>query len=1437
MFNRRRLMLVAAAAACLFVATGASANPLDTFTGVAAPSYVKPSSTTSFSVALTNDALSPDAAHRATVGIPLGFSVAPASVQATTTAVAGSCDASTWVADGAPIADQKIHLMRPGGDITALCPGATLTVTFTATSGAVDGAFAWTSELLNDVSGAFTLSGPQPGVVVDGTNPTVTLGGKPSNPSNDPSPSFTFSANETSTFECKLDAGALTACTSPRNYPALADGAHSFTVRATDAAGNFSEASHSWTIDTVAPTVTLSGKPPNPSNDTSPTFTFSTGETATFECKLDGGAFASCSSPQIYPALGNGPHTFTIKATDAANNVGQASYTWTIDTVAPTANVTDKPANPSNVKSPSFAFTATEPSTFDCKLDQNAVEACSSPKSYSNLADGAHTFAVRAKDAAGNTGSSTYSWVIDTAPPTATIGPKPANPSSDSTPSFGFTAGESATFECKLDGGAFAACSPPKTLGTLPDGAHTFTVRATDPAGNTGAEASYTWTIDTVAPAATIATKPSNPSNNKSPSFTFSAGEPSSFQCKLDAGAAAACTSPQSYADLADGAHTFIVRATDQAGNAGATTSYTWTIDTVAPTTTITSKPDNPTSDKSPTFAFTAGEPSTFQCKLDGGALSPCTSPQNYGNLAGGAHTFAAKATDLAGNAGAEASYAWTIDTVNPIAAITSQPSNPTNDKSPTFAFNAGEPSTFQCKLDGAAFAACTSPLAYGDQGDGAHTFIVRATDKAGNTGPDASYTWTIDTTAPTVAITNKPSNPSNTSFPSFTFAASETGTTLVCRLDGAAFAACTSPTSYANLGEVAHTFVVKAADAAGNTGPEATYTWMIDTTAPIASITSQPSNPSSVKSPSFAFAANEAGTFECKLDAAAFAACVSPKGYTNLGDGSHTFTVRAIDGAGNVGVNVGYTWAIDATGPIVTITQKPADPTTSQAANVGFTANEQATFQCKLDAAAFAACTSPKGYSGLAEGSHTFAVKATDALNNAGLETTYTWRIDITPPMVAITAKPTNPSNDSAPSFAFTASEGGSTFSCRLEGGGFSPCSSPKAYSGLTDGSHSFGVKATDAAGNTGPETSVVWSIDTVAPTALITQTPDPQSGIPSASFSFTAAEGGSMFACKLDAAAFAPCTSPTAYGGLGDGPHAFAVKATDAAGNSGSEAAYGWTIETRAPTAAVIAGPSGLTNSSAATFSFSADEPSSFDCKVDGASFEPCSSPATYHGLGDGGHGFSVRARDAVGNFSAPASQSWTIDTTAPDTTISSAPKSGTATSATFAFSASEGGSFECRLDDAPFAVCASPKSYSPLRPGDHRFEVRAVDAAGNADPTPALHGWKVDVTVAKVTSTALLSPTAGTRVTKPPLLVWRRVARARYYNVQIYRRGVKVFTGWPTRARLQLKTRWKLQGKVRKLTPGTYRWYVWPGYGVPATRRYGALLGQSTFIVTKR
>jgi hypothetical protein len=438
------------------------------------------------------------------------------------------------------------------------------------------------------------------------------------------------------------------------------------------------------------------------------------------------------------------------------------------------------------------------------------------------------------------------------------------------------------------------------------------------------------------------------------------------------------------------------------------------------------------------------------------------------------------------------------------------------------------------------------------------------------------------------------------------------------------------------------------------------------------------------------------------------------------------------------------------------------------------------------------------------------------------------TVQVDGTAPVVTLISQPTNPSNVTSPSFGFSASEP-AAFTCKVDGDAFATCTSPTSYT-LGNGAHMFTVRATDAAGNTDEE-SYGWTIDTVAPTVTITQKPNNPSNVTAPSFGFTATEPAQ---CKLDAGPFEACTSPKGYSNLDDGPHTFTLKATDAAGNTDEES-YGWTIDTRAPAVAVTSGSLGLSNRTSASFSFSADEPATFQCNADDRGFEPCGSPAAYAGLRDGGHAFTVRATDAAGNVGA-ASHAWTVDATAPQTTLDFAPARSTkATSARFAFSSSEPATFQCRLDGGSFSSCSDPKTYKRLKSGLHRFAVRAIDPAGNVDATPAVYRWTVGRRITRTVATsALLAPASGARVTRPPLLRWRAVSRATYYNVQLYRAGRKVLTSWPARPSLQLRVRWKFNGRLDGLKPGTYRWYVWPGYGPAAQRRYGRLLGTSTFIV---
>src|SRR5262249_17613180 len=155
-------------------------------------------------------------------------------------------------------------------------------------------------------------------------------------------------------------------------------------------------------------------------------------------------------------------------------------------------------------------------------------------------------------------------------------------------------------------------------------------------------------------------------------------------------------------------------------------------------------------------------------------------------------------------------------------------------------------------------------------------------------------------------------------------------------------------------------------------------------------------------------------------------------------------------------------------------------------------------------------------------------------------------------------------------------------------------------------------------------------------------------------------------------------------------------------------------------------------LTMSTTATFAFhSTESGSSFQCRLDGESFSPCSSPKGYSGLSDGSHTFQVRATDEAGNTDqTPAVFTWTVDTTPPDTLLDSGPPATTiSTTAAFTFHSTEsGGSFQCRLDGGGFAPCGSGQTYTGLALGQHVFAVKATDGAGNTAPTPASLTWTV-------------------------------------------------------------------------------------------------------------
>jgi hypothetical protein len=195
--------------------------------------------------------------------------------------------------------------------------------------------------------------------------------------------------------------------------------------------------------------------------------------------------------------------------------------------------------------------------------------------------------------------------------------------------------------------------------------------------------------------------------------------------------------------------------------------------------------------------------------------------------------------------------------------------------------------------------------------------------------------------------------------------------------------------------------------------------------------------------------------------------------------------TIKDVAGNGPAGVPAnGPTYTIDRSPPAApSITAGPTGPTASTSAGFGFSGEAGASFGCALDSSASpAACTTPKSYSGLAQGAHMFYVRQTDPAGNTGPFSSRSWTVDtVAPPAPTFTQTPPNPNDTATSNFAWTDSEAGVTYQCSKENGSFAACSTPLTYAVTTNasGQHQFGVRAVDGAGNISQGAFYSWKVD----------------------------------------------------------------------------------------------------------------------------------------------------------------------------------------------------------------------------------------------------------------------------------------------------------------------------------------------------------------------
>ncbi|MGA8046498.1 MAG: right-handed parallel beta-helix repeat-containing protein [Dermatophilaceae bacterium] len=760
-----------------------------------------------------------------------------------------------------------------------------------------------------------------------------------------------------------------------------------------------------------------------------------------FQCRLDSSDeldFVDCENPWYLSNLSPGEHTFEVRAVDQNDRVDPtpASHTWVYEALPanepPDTFIDLKPTAQTPLLEAFFTFSSNEPDvTYECSLDEAAFSACVFGVEYEfdEAEVGAHTFRVRATDSEGlvDPTPAEWTWVITGITTTITGGPAFIAGEGTDPAEGGETEESSATFEffsnlpdadflCSIDLGAYEPCASGVTYDGLVPGEHLFTVYAVGPEGEEQLEPTeYGWMVlpglDITPPETQMVGGGTDA--NGGVTFTFigtddrSASTALTFECAIDdsseAGPWTECTSPWTYPStenpepLSLGQHTFYVRAIDTEDNVDATPAewdFVIEADGIAPTVSVTAAPPAQTAEQVSTLRFTSNDPfATFECALDpvGEAVyEPCSSPHEVSVDVAGPHTVLVRAVDLAGNAGEPAEVSWTLMAAPEVVITTTFAAASGPDVQIAFTTVPEFPGpTFECSLDGGPFASCTSPVSHTGLGGGQHTVQVRGTFGA-FVGQPAEITWVVDApvdeVAPDTTITVGPvSGPlpigSTSASATFEFSATEAGVTFECDLDGSGFSGCLSPHVIDGLTAGEHTVLVRAVDAAGNVdATAASWTWEVDGH-PAATILSGPDEVTGDVDATFEFTTAEGdATFECWLDGTA-QPCTSPQVYTGLAAGDHVFAVRALDP--DVPVDLGwpeyvdYEWTIAAV-PDTTVLSAPTG-TINASATIEFTGTGTS-FQCALDGADYATCTSPAVLNELAVGTHTFAVRSVNA-------------------------------------------------------------------------------------------------------------------------------------------------------------------------------------------------------------------------------------------------------------------------------------------------------------------------------------------------------------------------------------------------------------------------------------------------------------------------
>ncbi|MGN6431107.1 MAG: hypothetical protein ACTHNB_10320 [Gaiellaceae bacterium] len=1272
------------------------------------------------------------------------------------------------------------------------------------------------------------------GLKYDGTAPSVNA-----TPARSPDSNGWYNRPLNVSFAGADGTSGLASCTGTQTYDGPDNGSASVTGSCLDNAGNVATTSLPIKYDSTPPTATGSAGR-NPDSNGWYNHAVSIGFSGT-----DATSGVDTCTQTSYSGPDTGTASVSGTCTDKAGN-RSATSTFGLKYDSNGPSVTASPdRQPDSNGWYNHALTV----SFSGTDATSGMDSCATSKTYSAPDDSAATVSGTCTDKAGNVGSVLFGLKYDSTAPLVTATP---GRSADSNGWFNHPLAVSFSGTDGMSG--IDSCVGPQTYSGPDNGTASVNGTCQDKAGNIGT-AAFPLAYDSTAPdaSATLGRGPdANGWYDKPVTVSFGGTDRTS--------GIASCTAQKTYTGPDTGSAAVSGSCTDVAGNVDPA-SASFQYDSTAPSVVGTpsrAADSNGWYNHPLTVSFSGTDGTS--------GLGSC-SQATYNGPDNGTASVGGTCTDKAGNTGS-GSFALKYDSTAP-TSVTGTPSrNP--DSNGWY----NHPLTVQYGgIDPISGIASCSQMPYSGPSSGLASVGGTCTDKAGNTSAPVSSTFQYDDTGP--AVTPTPSRgPDANGWYNHPLTVSFSGTDA---LSGGV--SCDAPVTYSTPDSATASLGGSCSDAAGNV-TSVGFPLKYDATKPDVTATA-------------GRAADANGWYNHTLgisfsggDATSGVVSCTPQiDYSGPDSASAAATGTCTDNAGNTGSGT-LQFKYDDNGPSVVATpsrQPDANGWYNQPLTVSFSGSDAIS--------GLGSCVGPTTYSGPDNGSATVSGSCSDLAGNT-TPRTFSLQYDATPPQITGSSPMRPPDANGWYNHPLTIAFNGSDATS-----GIASCSQP-TYDGPDGAAASVGGTCTDNAGNTSAPGSASFQYDATPPTvtgavpvraadhdgwythpvgfaitgqdgtsgldqcpAAMYSGPDgSEASVTGACFDVAGNRGTQTFPLQYDGTppsvvptpARAPdsngwynhpvsvafsgddavsgldtCSAPGTYTGPDSRTGSLTGTCTDKAGNVGF-GVFGLEYDATAPRS-VAGTPSRPPDSDGwynhgLTVGFAG---------VDDMSGIASCSQGSYGGPDNANASVGGSCVDNAGNVGAATPFGLRYDATPPSVTdVTVVPGDRTAVvrwsvsrdTTDVAVSRSAG------TKSQPVTVYqGTDAAYTDHGLTDgirYRYTVTAFDAAGNTAANSA-----------EATPTApLYSPPAGARLTGPPRLAWKPTAKARYYNVQVWR-GRKIFSAWPTKTSLRLPRVWKFKGRRYRLAPGRYRWYVWPGFGARSVKRYGSMLGSSSFVIVAR